>query len=73
MLPEDWALFQENMENAYYLPRIFYKGVFEIGNTFRKDMDAGKAVATHIQENTESLKARAIEFNEEYVEGFVAE
>ena len=73
MSEEDWALFQENMENAYYLPRIFYKGVFEIGNTFRKDMDAGKAVATHIQENTESLKARALEFNEEYVEGFEAE
>ena len=61
------------MENAYYLPRIFYKGAFEIGNKFRQDMAAGKSVATHISENTESLKARALEFNEKYVEGFEAE
>ena len=73
MPEEDWALFQENMENAYYLPRIFYKGAFEIGNKFRQDMAAGKSVATHISENTESLKARALEFNEKYVEGFEAE
>ena len=73
MLPEDWALFQENMDHAYYLPRIFYDGVFAIGNTFLKDMNAGKAVATHIAENVESLKAKAVEFNEKYVDGYEAE
>ncbi|MBR6719584.1 MAG: extracellular solute-binding protein [Clostridia bacterium] len=74
MTAEDWELFQENLEKAYYLPRIFYSGAFAIGNTFRSDIvDKGKAVATHIQENTESLKARALEFNEKYVEGFEAE
>ena len=74
MTAEDWELFQENLEKAYYLPRIFYSGAFAIGSTFRSDIvDKGKAVATHIQENTESLKARALEFNEKYVEGFEAE
>ncbi len=70
MNEEDFALFEENLENSYLLPRLFYKGVFAMGNTFRDDMKAGKAVATHIAENTESLKAKALEFNRKYVEGF---
>ncbi len=66
MTEEDWALFEENMNHAYFLPRIFYYGVFQIGSTFLQDMNAGKAVATHIAENTESLKAKADEFNAKY-------
>ncbi len=66
MTEEDWLLFEENMNNAYYLPRIFYYGVFDIGNKFVNDMRAGKAVATHIAENTESLKAKAAAFNLKY-------
>ncbi len=73
MTEEDFAIFQETQENAYYLPRIFYEGVYAIGTQFVNDMRAGKAVATHIAENTESLKAKATEFNEKYVEGFEAE
>ena len=68
MMSEDFTLFNANMENAYYLPRIFYKGVFEIGNTFRNDMAAGKSVATHIAEQTPILKARANEFNLKYAD-----
>ena len=66
MLSNDVELFKKNMDKAYFLPRIFYKGAFAIGNTFRKDMAAGKSISTHISENTESLKARAAEFNEKY-------
>ena len=33
-------------------------------------MKAGKSVATHIAENTESLKAKAEEYNEKYAEGY---
>lgn len=73
MTEEDFAIWQETLENAYFLPRIFYKNVWAVGNTFLQDMRAGKAVATHIAENTESLKAQAQEFNEKYVEGFEAE
>ncbi len=73
MTEEDFAIWEETLENAYFLPRIFYKNVWAVGNTFLQDMRAGKAVATHIAENTESLKAQAREFNEKYVEGFEAE
>ena len=43
-----------------------------LGDKFLSDMNAGKAVATHIAENTEVLKARAEEFNEKYVDGYEA-
>ena len=43
-----------------------------MGDKFLSDMNAGKAVATHIAENTEVLKARAEEFNEKYVDGYEA-
>ncbi len=73
MNEEDFAIWEETLENAYFLPRIFYKNVWEIGDKFVGDMNAGKAVATHIAENTESLKAKAVEFNTKYVDGYVAE
>lgn len=73
MNEEDYELWQENLENAYMLPRMFYEGAFAIGDQFIKDMKAGKAVATHIAENTDSLKAKAEEFNKKYVDGFEAE
>ena len=66
MTEEDLALFEENMNNAYFLPRIFYYGVFDIGNKFRNDMAAGKSVATHIEENVTSLKQKADAFNLQY-------
>lgn len=72
MSEEDFAIWEETLDNAYYLPRIFYNGIWEMGNKFRNDMAAGKAVATHIAENTESLKAKAEEFNTKYVEGYEA-
>ena len=72
MSEEDFALWEETLDNAYYLPRIFYKGIFDMGNQFLKDMNEGKAVATHIAENTESLKAKAEEFNTKYVDGYEA-
>ena len=67
MEEKDFELFCENMNNAYYLPRIFYKGVFAIGVTFRNDMEAGKDVGTHVAEQTVSLKAQAEKFNEMYI------
>lgn len=72
MNEEDYKLWQENLENAYMLPRMFYEGAFAIGDQFIKDMKDGKAVATHIAENTDSLKAKAEEFNKKYVDGFEA-
>ncbi len=72
MNEEDYALYKENLENAYFLPRLFYNGVWEMCNKFAQDMKDGKAIATHIAENTEILKARAEEFNSKYVEGWSA-
>lgn len=72
MNEEDFAIWEETLDNAYYLPRIFYNGIWEMGDKFLSDMNAGKAVATHIAENTEVLKARAEEFNEKYVDGYEA-
>ena len=43
-----------------------------MGDKFFNDMNAGKAVATHIAENTESLMAKAEEFNTKYVDGYEA-
>lgn len=72
MNEEDFAIWEETLDNAYYLPRIFYNGIWEMCDKFLSDMNAGKAVATHIAENTEVLKARAEEFNEKYVDGYEA-
>ena len=72
MNEEDFAIWEETLDNAYYLPRIFYNGIWEMGDKFLSDMNAGKAVATHIAENTEVLKARSEEFNEKYVDGYEA-
>ncbi len=71
MVPEDYELFKANHAAAYYLPRIFYTGIHANSVAFRNDMvQYNKDVATHIAENTESLKAKALEFNRKYVEGF---
>lgn len=66
MCEEDYAIWQKTLDNITFLPGAFYEGVFTIGETFINDMKAGKAVATHIAENTESLKAKAEEYNEKY-------
>lgn len=66
MTEEDYNLFEEALANAYFLPRLFYEGVFNIGAQFMNDMNAGKAVATHVDEQKEALKAKAAEFNEKY-------
>mgnify|MGYP003435145355 CR=1 FL=1 len=68
MLSNDVELFKKNMDKAYFLPRIFYNGAFAIGNTFRKDMAAGKSVTAHIAEQTPILKAKAREFNARYAD-----
>ena len=61
---------KKTLDNITFLPGAFYDGVWEIGDKFIADMKAGKSVATHIAENTESLKAKAEEYNEKYAEGY---
>ncbi len=74
MCDEDYAIWEETLENAYYLPRTFSNGIWiTMCRRFISDMDSGKSVATHIAENIESLRAQAEEYNENYVEGYVAE
>lgn len=70
MSEEDYAIWEKTLENITFLPGAFYDGVWEIGDKFIADMKAGKSVATHIAENTESLKAKAEEYNEKYAEGY---
>ncbi len=72
MTSEDYELWKKTLSNSVFLPRMFYEGAFAIGDQFIADMKAGKSVATHIAENTESLKAKAEEFNEKYAEGYEA-
>ncbi|MBQ2942922.1 MAG: extracellular solute-binding protein [Clostridia bacterium] len=70
MTEEDFGLWEENLKHAYYLPRNFMsqKDVWSFRGAFKKDISAGKAVATHIAENIEMLKTRAEEFNDEYAD-----
>ena len=70
MNEEDYAIWEKTLDNITFLPGAFYDGVWEIGDKFIADMKAGKSVATHIAENTESLKAKAEEYNEKYAEGY---
>ncbi len=66
MTEEDYEIMVEALDNAYFLPRLFYEGVFQVGSAFRDDMRAGKAVATHVAEQVEVLKGKAQEFNLKY-------
>ena len=70
MTEADFEIWEKNLENAYYLPRYFFpeSDMYQVRRQFREDVAAGKAVAAHVAENTESLKAKADEFNEKYAQ-----
>lgn len=63
MLEADYKIFEEALNNAYCLPWSL-EGPWGLSSDFAEDARNGKAVATHIAEKTESLKAQAKEFNE---------
>lgn len=66
MTQEDYEIMVQALDNSYFLPRLFYSGVFAIGSAYIGDMRGGKAVATHVAEQLESLKVKADEFNLKY-------
>ncbi len=70
MTEEDFAIWEKNLENVYYLPRYFFpeSDMGAIRSQFRKDISGGKSVATHIAENAEMLRTKAEDFNAKYSE-----
>lgn len=66
MNEEDFEILNKAVAGGFFLPRWFYLGQTSLRQTFVEDVQSGKAVTTHVQENIEMLKAQAEEFNAEY-------
>lgn len=74
MTEEDYALMEENLANAYFIPRFFTPTLYgDLSNKWIPDAQSGKPVSTHIAENIEWLKSLADEFNNTYAKGEVPE
>lgn len=67
MTADDYALLKSNYDKFYFIPRFFSKEAWPtMSGKFTKDVNEGKPVATHIQENMSYLKSLADEFNAEF-------